>query len=124
MILQRQRLTPSVVLPIDIPESHRIIYQGVDVRDVIFSPSSALKRSQEVINILDKTHQIQLVLALYTDGGPDHRLTLLSVQRGLIALFCRLNLDMLVATQTAPGHISVVYHGVSCVVGLWVVRRW
>ena len=74
------------------------------MRDAVFSPSSALKHSQEVINILDKTRP---VLALFTDGGPDHRPTLLSVQLALIALFRRLNLDMLVAARTAPGHSFV-----------------
>ena len=61
------------------------------MRDTIISPSSALKHSQEVIDILDKTRQIQPILVLFTDGGPDHRPTL----------------DMLVAARTAPGHSFV-----------------
>ena len=77
------------------------------MRDAIFSPSSALKHYQEVIDILDKTRQIQPILALFTDGGPDHRPTLLSVQLALIALFRRLNLDMLIAARTDPGHSFV-----------------
>ena len=42
------------------------------------------------------------MLYLYTDGGPDHRLTYASVQLALIALFQNLNLDILVAGRTAP----------------------
>ena len=107
----KAKLTPSVVLAIDIPDSiTESFYRGrvfIDVRDAIFSPSSALKHSHVVIDILDKTHQIQPILALFTDGGPDHRPTLLSVHLALIALFLRLNLDMLVAARTAPGHSFV-----------------
>ena len=39
---------------------------------------------------------------LYTDGGPDHRLTYVSTQLSLIALFLNLNLDLLCAARTAP----------------------
>ena len=42
------------------------------------------------------------MLLIYTDGGPDHRLTYISVQLSLIALFQELNLDMLIALRTAP----------------------
>lgn len=41
---------------------------------------------------------------LYTDGGPDHRVTYHSVKLSLIVLFKRLNLELLVAGRTAPGH--------------------
>lgn len=44
------------------------------------------------------------VLVLYTDGGPDHRLTYLSVQLALIGLFQRLKLDALRAACTASCH--------------------
>ena len=39
---------------------------------------------------------------LYTDGGPDHRLTYTSVKLAHIALFKDLDLDMLIALRTAP----------------------
>ena len=39
---------------------------------------------------------------MYTDGGPDHNLTFLSVQLALIALFIHFDLDMLQAVRTAP----------------------
>ncbi len=41
---------------------------------------------------------------LYTDGGPDHRLTYGSVQVSLLCLFIRFNLDLLIAVRTAPGN--------------------
>ena len=42
------------------------------------------------------------ILLLLSDGGPDHRLSYGSVQVALLALFLRLNLDMLVAVRTCP----------------------
>lgn len=42
------------------------------------------------------------MLFLYTDGGPDHRMTYVSTQLSLIAL--NLNLDYLFATTTAAHH--------------------
>ena len=44
------------------------------------------------------------VLFVYTDGGPDHRLTYISVQISLICLFKKLDLDYLCACRTAPYH--------------------
>lgn len=42
-------------------------------------------------------------LLLYTDGGPDHRLSYPSVKVALICLFLRLDIDFLIAARTAPG---------------------
>ena len=42
------------------------------------------------------------ILALYTDGGPEHRLTFVSVQLSLLALFIKLDLDFLCAVRTPP----------------------
>lgn len=47
---------------------------------------------------------VPLILLLYTDGGPDHRLTYYSVKVALICLFIDLDLDLLIAARTAPGH--------------------
>ena len=44
------------------------------------------------------------LLLLHVDGGPNHRLTYISVQVSLVALFRSLNLDYLLATRTAPYH--------------------
>ena len=39
---------------------------------------------------------------IYTDGGPDHLSTYMSVKLSMIALFIELDLDALVALRTAP----------------------
>ena len=39
---------------------------------------------------------------MVSDGGPDHRLTYLSVKVAMIALFKSLDLDMLIAIRTCP----------------------
>ena len=64
------------------------------------------------------------ILFVYSDGGPDHRLTYLSVQLSLIALFINLNLDILIAGRTAPSHswanpvekiMSIINLGIQCI---------
>src|SRR5215475_1427727 len=61
---------------------------------------------------------------LYTDGGPDHKVTYLRVQLSLIAMFKALDLDYLVAIRTPPGHswknpveriMSILNLGLQCV---------
>ena len=44
------------------------------------------------------------ILMLFSDGGSDHRLTYEHVKLSLIALFKELELDLLIAACTAPGH--------------------
>ena len=41
---------------------------------------------------------------IYSDGGPDHRLTYHSLQLSLISVYVNLDLGMLIAARTAPGH--------------------
>ena len=64
------------------------------------------------------------MLFLYSDGGPDHRLTYLSVQISLVALFRALDLDYFCAARTAPCQswrnpvervMSTVNMGMQCV---------
>lgn len=43
-------------------------------------------------------------MCLYSDGGPNHRLTYLSVKVALIFLFILHDLDYLIAARTAPHH--------------------
>ena len=45
---------------------------------------------------------IKPVLAILSDGGPDHRVSFGSVKVSVIALFCKLDLDMLVCMQMCP----------------------
>lgn len=73
-------------------------------KDTIFEPSSPSRHSAELANILKDSSVDYPVLFLYTDGGPDHRITYLSVKLTLIALFRYLDLDYLCACRTAPYH--------------------
>ena len=69
----------------------------------MFEPSSCLRHLCELHDdvLLTKMGN-RSVLFIYTDGGPDHRTTFVSVQLSLIALFLNLNLDLLCAARTAP----------------------
>jgi len=55
-------------------------------------------------SILVKRIGDKKALFIYTDGGADHRLTFVSVQLALIALFLNLNLDFICASRTCPYH--------------------
>ena len=64
------------------------------------------------------------ILFRFSDGGPDHKLTYLSVQLSLICLFLKLDLDYLCTGRTAPYHswrnpveriMSVLNLGLQCV---------
>ena len=102
-------IIPSVVLVIDIPK--RIDdswYQGqviVGFKDAAFEYSSPLRHATELSMILrSKEEYLKPVLFMYSDGGPDHRVTYVSVQVSLIALFIVLDLDFICAVRTAPAH--------------------
>ena len=64
------------------------------------------------------------ILFIFSDGGPDHRLTYFSVRLSLICLFLKLDLDYLCAGRMAPYHswrnpveriMSVLNLGLQCV---------
>lgn len=106
----KAKITPSVTLVAEIPTSvSEGFYRGkvyVHVKDSIFSPSSPLVHCCELEDILSASSpggNIPPILALYTDGGPDHRTTYGSVQVALIGVFKRYDLDLLVACRTTPG---------------------
>ena len=65
--------------------------------------------SQRVIEIIDQLHHVQPGLAISADGWPDHRPTFLWVQLSWIALFKKLDLDLLIAAQTATGQRYVPF---------------
>ena len=99
-------LTPSVSFLISIPESiTQSFYSGkvfVGLKENCFQPSSPIHHMTElkgILNAVDNTHPL---LLLYTDGGPDHRLTYVSVQISLICIFLALDLDFLCAVRTPP----------------------
>ena len=121
-------IIPSVSFIIAIPEViEGSWYEGevfVGYKDAVFEPSSALRHVTELNSILLTKLDSKSILFVYTDGGPDHRLTFMSVQLSLIALFLNLDLDLLVVGRTAPNHswrnpveriMSVINLGLQCV---------
>ena len=91
----KAKVTPSVSLVIDIPASPpETSYRGkvyTHVKDSIFSPLSPLVHCSELEDILSAScpgGNIPPILALYTDGGPDHRTTYGSVQVALLTSGC------------------------------------
>ena len=119
---------PSVTLLVDIPEDiESSWYSGqvfVGIKDAAFEPSSPLRHAKELHNCLMNQVEGRHILFVYSDGGPDHRLTYASVQMSLIALFLNLDLDVLIAGRTAPSHswanpvervMSIVNLGMQCI---------
>lgn len=100
-------IVPSVTMLIDIPDSvsEGSFYRGqvyVGVKDLVLEPSSPVRHMAELKNILTEEGDTKPILCIYSDGGPDHRLTYLSVQLSIICLFLSGNYDMIVAARTPP----------------------
>ena len=98
-------IIPSVVLINDIPEEiSGSWYDGqvcILFKAGAFEHSSSTRHCTELGVLLQ--HKVISRPVLF-DGGPDHRLTYLSVKLSLIALFLKLDLDYLCAARTAPYH--------------------
>ncbi len=120
-------IIPSVSFLFDIPDSiEESWYTGsvfIGIKDTVFEPSSPLRHACELYT-LKSISFTKHVLFLYTDGGPDHRLTYISVQISLICLFLKLDLDYLCAGRTAPYHswrnpveriMAIINLGLQCV---------
>ena len=78
-------------------------YKGVPcimLKLTAISPSTSIRNAAEIANSLvfhyGGKDRIPPVLVMYTDGGPEHRSTFLSVKIALIALQRWLNLDMII----------------------------
>ena len=99
-------IVPSVIFNIDIPTSiEGSWYEGqvcVILKESAFQPSSAIRHATELHAWLTTRIDTKSIVFLYTDGGPDHRLTYISTQLSLVALFLNLDLDLLCAARTAP----------------------
>ncbi|CAC5423862.1 unnamed protein product [Mytilus coruscus] len=97
-------LTPPVCLQVELPtDINGSFYRGnvtVCYKDYVFEASTPFRHGIEVDKILRKS-EIKPVLIIYSDGGPDHRLTYHSVKLALIVLFKKLNLDTPIAVRTA-----------------------
>ena len=81
-------IIPSVVLVVDIPDNiQELWYRGqvhVGYKDAAFKASSPMWHATELSSILSSVQRS--ILFVYSDGGPDHRLTYASVQVSLITL--------------------------------------
>ena len=107
-------VVPSVSLVTNIPESPQDSFFGgkvfVTLKDKVFEPSSPFRHAAEILRILranfseDNVDLSKPILAIKTDGGPDHRVTFYTVQAALVVVFMQLDLDMLIAIRTAPNH--------------------
>ena len=101
-------LTPSVCLLVDLPESDDgSFYRGVvtvTFKDSVFESSTPFRHASEMEKIIRQLESIKPILMIYSDGGPDHRVTYHSVKLALIILFKRLGIDVLIAARTAPGN--------------------
>lgn len=99
-------MIPSVTVVCDIPEKiDKYFYRGqvlVGLKDSALEPSSPLRHCTELSKILQERQIVSPIMVFYTDGGPDHNNTFLSVQLSFIALFLHHDLDMLEAVRTAP----------------------
>ena len=123
-------LIPSVSLSVDIPDDVSGSWYSGDVfiglKEGVFEPSSPHRHMTELQDIIETKNLLsnKSALFIYSDGRPDHRLTYLSVQLSLIALYLELDLDFLCAARTPPCHswrnpaervMSVVNLGLQCV---------
>ncbi|CAG2243123.1 unnamed protein product [Mytilus edulis] len=103
-------ITPSVNLFSEIPdEIEQTFYGGqvfVGVKETAFQSSSPWRHATEMSKILKNSFlengMIKPILIFYSDGGPDHRLTYVSVQMSLICLFLIFDLDMICVARTPP----------------------
>ena len=102
-------VVPSVSLIVNIPESASdSFFSGkvfVCLKDKVTQPSFALRHSTELASLVKANYceaPEKTVMVVVSDGGPDHRITFVSVQVALIILFMSLDLDMLVCARTCP----------------------
>ena len=102
----RLSIIPSIIFRVDIPETiEGSWYDGqvcVILKEVVFQPLSPMRHGIELNSWLTMEIGNKSILFLYTDGGPDHRVTYVSTQLSLIALLLNLDLDLLCAARTAP----------------------
>ena len=105
-------LVPSVALSCNIPNNpDDSFFSGqayVTTKDKMFQHSTPMRHAAELIEVIRKDFSedgIALdrpVLAIFTDGGPDHRPTFETVKLSLLCLFMQLDVDMVIALRTAP----------------------
>ena len=99
---------PSAALIVDVPEKISGSWYTGDVhilyKDSAFEPACSIRHATELATLLQDKALTDPVLFIYSDGGPDHRVTYMSVKLATICLFIELDLDYLCAARTAPIH--------------------
>ena len=112
-VSQKGSITPTVTMMCDIPQDiSQSFYSGkvaACLKDSVFQPSDSFRTILELIKSIEANKTKEELgeikrIFMITDGGPEHRVNFDSVKIPLILLFKHLNLDMLVAIRTAPGH--------------------
>ena len=72
-------------------------------KDKVTQPSNAFRHATEVTSLIKSLHSpTQPIVALISDGGPDHHVTFSSIQVAALTVFCALDLGMLVCVRTCP----------------------
>ena len=101
---------PSVALLVDIPDKISGLWYDGDVhvlyKDSAFEPLSPICHATELYSLLSEKALTESVMFVFSDGGPDHRVTYMSVKLLMICLhvFLQLDLDYLCVARTAPHH--------------------
>ena len=91
--------------------NHFTVIDFVGIKDCIFEPSSPIRHVTELNSILNTRSSNNPILLIYSDGGPDHRLTYLTVQISYICLFLTRDLDLCVEfalLRTTAGRIQYI----------------
>ena len=105
---QKGSLFPSVLLDVDLAAEFWLTLSrsscSHNKNDAMFEVSLLFRYAAEVKNRILWMWDGNPILMLFSDGGSDHRLTYEHVKLSLIALFKELELDLLIAACTAPGH--------------------
>lgn len=63
-----------------------------------------MRHATELYSLLSEKALTESVLFVFSDWGPDHRVTYMSVKLSMICFFPQLDLDYLCAARTAPYH--------------------
>ena len=74
-------------------------YYGV--KNMITQGSTAIRCTTELAKVIQQEDVIQPRLYAFTDGGGDRNITNLAVQKAVISLFLKLNLDEAIFARTA-----------------------
>ena len=121
----RFSVIPSVALKVDIPDSISGSWYSGDVqvlyKDSAFEPSSNVWHAAKLTALSHDKALTNPVLFIYSDGGPDHMVTYISVKLALIALFLRITFVRLARHLTTHSKIQL---SESCPFLTWPAACW